>query len=87
MADVKFDKTEIESSSIWDEGELWSLQGGSATGLTDIFFVSGLSVFSLVLLRVRVTFLYKFLSFQLLNLCLTEMSMGTVIFFFKIIIN
>lgn len=46
MADVKFDITENESSSIWDEGELWSLQGGSATGLTDIFFMSGLSVFS-----------------------------------------
>lgn len=43
---MEFDITEIESSSILDEGELWSLQGESATGLTDIFFMSGLSVFS-----------------------------------------
>lgn len=45
VADVKFDITEIGSSSIWDEGEIQSLQGGSATGLTDVFSMGGLSVF------------------------------------------
>ncbi len=38
VADVKFDITEMGSSSIWDEGEIQSLQGGSATGLTDILY-------------------------------------------------
>jgi len=32
-------------SNIWGKGEIWSLQGGPATGLTDIFCLGDLSVF------------------------------------------
>lgn len=86
MADVKFDITEIGRSSIWDEGEIWSLQGGSATGLTDVFSMGGLSVFRRYLpgfASCKGCLSLQFLSFQLLNLCLTETGMGMVLFFFK----